>query len=688
LATLLSPPKYDSTLGNFAGDLRSRVFQTLEEAGNHVGLTHSTISRYESGEIKPPLGYLACLARLIVESLRDTEAIEDYKRILLGEINKALEQYAGTPSLRNWDALKRSADDYLKNRVTKKTRRSDEAKASLQRPPRVPHFTGREAELAQLLEDLQPGRVVTLCGPGGIGKTALAAEAVWTLAPGDDPPERFPDGIIFHSFYNQPQTALALDQIAQSFGEESRPTPRDAVFRALTGRRALLVLDGTENADDLQAVLEVRGNCGVLVTSRRRQDALIRHYRKDITPLPISRSVTLLQAWGGTRASDEESAQQICELVGGLPLAIRIAGSYLASAEQNATEYLAWLGKTPLRALDHGKRQHESVSRLLQKSLDRINEDARQALAMTGLLAPAPFDLEVISAALEVPASKAGRLLGELANFSFLKRPEQRYEITHALVYTFARRYLTVPAEIARRLVLYYTNLAVEQSARGLRGYTRLQAEHSHILAIVHGCVDRGDWDMVQELAGVISRPGGYLDWADHLSERLNAVETGLEATQRSGRQRGESLFLSSLGDVYLSAGRSGQAGELYKRVLDVKYQVVCLTAGGRFPVAYVPDYRKLGLLARGAITTEHLDKCLEYLEGNLALSREPSVQGDMPDQQYDQLLECLEQFIHTVREIPTQSEEGGVQGDLRGQLELALYEHYDRLLAILLSDN
>ena len=33
----------------------------------------------------------------------------------------------------------------------------------------------REAELAQLLDDLQPGRVVTLTGPGGIGKSALAA---------------------------------------------------------------------------------------------------------------------------------------------------------------------------------------------------------------------------------------------------------------------------------------------------------------------------------------------------------------------------------------------------------------------------------------------------------------------------------------------------------------------------------
>ena len=45
----------------------------------------------------------------------------------------------------------------------------------LQRPARATFFTGREAELARLLDELQPGRIVTLTGPGGIGKSALAA---------------------------------------------------------------------------------------------------------------------------------------------------------------------------------------------------------------------------------------------------------------------------------------------------------------------------------------------------------------------------------------------------------------------------------------------------------------------------------------------------------------------------------
>ena len=95
----------------------------------------------------------------------------------------------------------------------------------LQRPARAEHFTDREAELTKLLTDLQPGQVVTLCGPGGIGKSALAAEAVWKMAPDEAPPDVFPDGIIFHSFYNQPQAEIALEHIARSFDEKLGPGP-------------------------------------------------------------------------------------------------------------------------------------------------------------------------------------------------------------------------------------------------------------------------------------------------------------------------------------------------------------------------------------------------------------------------------------------------------------------------------
>jgi hypothetical protein len=61
-----------------------------------------------------------------------------------------------------------------------------------------------------------------------MGKTALVAKAIWHLAPGNAPPERFPDGIVFHTFYHKPQAALALEAIARAYDMDPRSSPLEA----------------------------------------------------------------------------------------------------------------------------------------------------------------------------------------------------------------------------------------------------------------------------------------------------------------------------------------------------------------------------------------------------------------------------------------------------------------------------
>jgi hypothetical protein len=350
----------------------------------------------------------------------------------------------------------------------------------LQRPPRAPHFTDREKALARLLADLCPGRVATLCGPGGIGKTALAAEAVWTLAPENEPPDRFPDGILFHSFYGQPDPALALEHIALSFGEETRPTPAEAALRALAGKQALLILDGAEEAADLRAVLDVRGGCGVLVTSRARKDALAA--RQDVEPLEAADAVDLLRKWGGDRAADTPATQQICHMVGRLPLAVRLAGRYLAETGESAAGYLEWLRETPLDALNHGQRRQESVRVLLEKSLAQVSGAARQVLAVVGLLALAPFNRKPIAAALDLTSNQLRQPLGELVNYGLLLHGEERYVVSHALVHTYARECCRPADGVAGCLAGYYDALAETESVKGREGYARLDAYCAPVL--------------------------------------------------------------------------------------------------------------------------------------------------------------------------------------------------------------
>ena len=97
----------------------------------------------------------------------------------------------------------------------------------LQLPPKIEHFVGRQAELNRLLNHLRPGQHLLLYGPGGVGKSTLATEAVWPLAPNRRPPANFPDGIIYYNFYSRPQVALLWEHIVQMFDEEPWPTPKE-----------------------------------------------------------------------------------------------------------------------------------------------------------------------------------------------------------------------------------------------------------------------------------------------------------------------------------------------------------------------------------------------------------------------------------------------------------------------------
>lgn len=402
-------------------------------------------------------------------------------------------------------------------------------------------------------------------GPGGIGKTAIAAEALWNLASAGKLQERFPDGVIFHSFYDQPEVSVALEAVARAYGEEPHPNPATAARRALAGRQALLVLDGSEGADDLNKVLAVRGGCGVLITSRTRRDVI--EECQDVNPLPDAEAIQLLSAWGGHRASDELVAQQICELVGCLPLAVRLVGHYLTRREEDCVDYLAWLEETPLAALDLGRRQQDSVRLLLHRAVSLLSERAQQALSVVGILALSPFEREAVASALQIQPNEAGRLLGEAVEYGLLLREGLRYKVSHALVHTYAREEIAPSSTAIQYLSGYYEELAKEQSALGSEGYPVLGAERTHLIAIIRVCLENEDWKRILNLVLSVD---SYLDLQGYWSERLAALEIGLIAARMLGFRRDEEVLLTKIGITSVALGQVKQALGIYQQALIV----------------------------------------------------------------------------------------------------------------------
>ena len=498
------------------------------------------------------------------------------------------------------------------------------APLALQRPSRVEPFFGRAAELEQLLNSLQPGCLVAVSGPPGIGKSALVTETLWQLAPNDSPPQIFPDGIIYYSFHDQPRTDITLEHIALTFGESLKPSPVDAAERALANRQALLVLDQADLADNLQGLLTICGNCGVLVISRQKQE--IKAEQIALDPLPPDEGIQLLQAWGGWQAKDEPSNRKICELVGGLPLAIRLAGQYMLKQSTSSTQYLAWLKKTLTANKAAAQQQQESISLLLEHSLSQVSETARRALTVAGQLALAPFDQTVVIEALTLETTQGllstmrkifiqqneketpnvNNAIRELVDYGFLESATSRHQVSHPLIHTYAQQHLLVLDQTHRRLTTSYVSRAWEQSKLGPEGYTRLDADRLHLMKLLTQCIERKDWEAAYGLATAIE---DYLDRQGYWLERVMANEAGLIAAWQL-RRPSEGAWLGNLGDAYRTMGHAGWAIEHFEKALAIARQTGNRHSEGNSLGNLGLAYRDLG----------QLEQAKSYLEQSLAI--------------------------------------------------------------------
>lgn len=83
-------------------------------------------------------------------------------------------------------------------------------------PQRPGHFTGRAKALAWIKEHLSPTKHLTIIGTGGLGKTAVVNEALHQLKDAGELQKQFPNGVIFHTFYQKPRLVDAYATILEA----------------------------------------------------------------------------------------------------------------------------------------------------------------------------------------------------------------------------------------------------------------------------------------------------------------------------------------------------------------------------------------------------------------------------------------------------------------------------------------
>lgn len=316
-------------------------------------------------------------------------------------------------------------------------------------PTPVTAFVGRGGELAEVWERLNDPacRLLTLTGPGGIGKTRLALEAARQA--------EYPDGVYFLPLQSlsSPEQIIPIISKELPISGNAQQDMKARLFRYLRDKRLLLVLDNFEHLLDgvglLSEILEVAPEVKLLVTSRERLH-LMEEWVMDVQGLEIPKAdvpdaaehysaVRLfvqcaLRAGYQVRDGDMAFVIRICRLVSGCPLGIQLAAAWTRSltCQQIMRELERGLDflQTPFRNVEP---RHRSLRAAFEPTWERLTE-AEQALFMRLSVFRDSFTLE----AAEQVAGASLQLLTALVDKSLLRlNQDGGYEI-HELIRQYA----------------------------------------------------------------------------------------------------------------------------------------------------------------------------------------------------------------------------------------------------------
>jgi predicted ATPase/DNA-binding CsgD family transcriptional regulator len=354
-------------------------------------------------------------------------------------------------------------------------------------------FVGRRNELAGIKRRLQETRLLTLTGPGGIGKTRLALKAAREAA------DNFEDGVFFVPLAPIQSVEHLIQTIAEAlkFPLATQEDPQHQLLRYLQKRQLLLVMDNFEHLLDgagiVSQILQAAPAVKVLATSREMLNlqsetvfnvgGLAFPGRSDPFAPPDYDAIALfVQSAGKVRPGfkpslDElEQIAKICQIVGGMPLAIELAAAWLhiLNVDEIAEELEKGLDILASEVRDAPQR-HRSIRAVFDHSWSLLDQAEQEIFPRLSVFRGG-FTRE---AAQQVAGASLQVLAGLVSKSLLSHNPASgRLEI-HELLRQYAREHLEQRPQTSTAAheahAAYYAGF-MQQSWAGLKGSRQMQA--------------------------------------------------------------------------------------------------------------------------------------------------------------------------------------------------------------------
>jgi predicted ATPase len=415
---------------------------------------------------------------------------------------------------------------------------------------------GRESLVAEIEAAVKSHRLVTLTGVGGVGKTRLATEVAAHLA------DEFPDGVWLFELAAVTDPAAVPDAVAAPLGITQQPgkTVSASVAAALEDRVRLLVFDNCEHvldaaADLIEAILAHSTTIRILATSREGlavPDEQVWPVRSldaaggvdsAAVSLFVERAQAIVPSFSVIDGDEAAAVTEICQRLDGIPLAIELAASRMASMTAGEMRDRLDHRFRLLVGSRRGLERHHTLRHAVQWSYDLLADTEKTVLERCSVFAGS-FDLQsacAIGGSDDIDEYAMLEVLDALVRKSLLLALRSGGRTRYSMLETirqFAEEQLAARGEASGTRAVHARYFAGREadvmdlwdSSRQRESLDWFTVELANLRIAFRWAADQSDLDTAAAIAAYAALLGPFLEnyepiaWAEELIEPLRAV--------------------------------------------------------------------------------------------------------------------------------------------------------------------